>query len=63
MPLSGQFVTEGSVKADELSKDGAMMDGGEMAQIRASTAQQKTEEVFYAALQQLSLSGGAVAWL
>ena len=39
-----------SLSQDELAKDGAMLDGGEMAQIRASTAQQKREEV-HAALQ------------
>ena len=41
---------EGNEKADELAMVGAMMDGREMAQIRASTVQQKKEEV-YAALQ------------
>ena len=30
------FVIEGNVKSDELAKDGAMMDGGKMAQMRAS---------------------------
>ena len=33
-----------------MAKDGAMMDGSEMAQIRASTVHQKGQEVF-AALQ------------
>ena len=37
-------------QADELAKDGAMMDGSEMAQIRASTVHQKGQEVS-AALQ------------
>ena len=45
MAIFEQFTTEGSEKADELAKDGAMMDGGVMAQIRASTFQQRREEV------------------
>ena len=44
------FVTEGNEKADELATNGVIMDGGDMAQIRASTGQQNREEV-YAALQ------------
>ena len=36
--------------AGELPKDGAMLEGGEMAQIRAGTVQQKSEKV-HAALQ------------
>ena len=48
--LFEKFVTEVNVKADDLAKDGAMMDGGGMAQIRATTVQQKREEV-HAALQ------------
>ena len=44
------FVTEGNVKADELAKEGAMMDEGFLAQARASTIQQEREEV-YAVLQ------------
>ena len=50
MTLFGKCVTEGNEKADELAGDGAMLDGGETAQIRASTVQQRREEVF-AALQ------------
>ena len=38
------------MKADEQAKDGAMMDGGLIAQVRASAVQQAREEV-YAALQ------------
>ena len=38
-------------EADELAKDGALLDGGEMAQMRASTVQRKGEEV-HAGLQQ-----------
>ena len=33
MALFETFVAEGNEKADELAKDGAMLDGGEMAQI------------------------------
>ena len=49
MSLFERF-TEGNESADELTKDGAMRDGGEMVQIRASTVEQKREEV-HAALQ------------
>ena len=45
-----KFITEGNEKADELAKEGAMVDGGLMAQVRASTVQQEREEV-YAALR------------
>ena len=41
MSLLKWFVTEGNERADELAKDGAMLNGGEMAQMEASTAQQK----------------------
>ena len=44
------FVTDGSVKADESAKEGLMLDEGFMAQTRAKTVQQEREEV-YAALQ------------
>ena len=40
------FFIEGNVKLDELAKDGALMDGGQMAQMRASTVQQATAEIF-----------------
>ena len=50
MTLFETFVTEGNESADELVNDGAMLDGGEMAKIRASTVQQNREEV-YGALQ------------
>ena len=50
MSLFESFITEGNDKADELAKEGAMMDGGGMAQIRASTVQKECEEV-HAALQ------------
>ena len=48
MTLFKRCVTEGHERADELAKDGAMMDGGDVAQIRASTVQQKREEVYAA---------------
>ena len=44
------FVTEGNEKADELSKAGAILDGGFMAEARAETLKKEGEEV-YAALQ------------
>ena len=45
-----KFVTEGNEKADELAKEGALLDEGCMAEARAETMQQEREEV-YAALQ------------
>ena len=60
-----RFVTEGDEKADEYAKDGAVMYGRVMAQIRASTVQQKREEA-QAALQyaaSFSLFGGGMARL
>ena len=48
MTLFKRCVTEGHERADELANDGAMMDGGDVAQIRASTVQQKREEVYAA---------------
>ena len=50
MSFFEEFITESNEKADELAKGGAMMDGGVMAQVRASTVQQEREEV-HAALQ------------
>ena len=44
------FVTEGNEKADELSKAGAILDEGFMAEARAETMKKEREEV-YAALQ------------
>ena len=46
MTLFENFVTEDNEKADELAKDGAMLDGGEMAQIRASTVQRRKKRRF-----------------
>ena len=45
-----RFITEGSDKADEFAKAGAMLDEGFMAEARTETMQQEREEV-YAALQ------------
>ena len=45
-----KFVSDGSGRADELAKAGAMLDEGFMAETRAKTVQQEREEV-YAALQ------------
>ena len=50
MVLFDRLVTEGNERADELARDGALLDGGDVAQIRASTVQQR-REVLYAALQ------------
>ena len=44
-----KFVTEGNEKADELAKEGAMLDEGCTAEARAKTVQQDRE--VYAALQ------------
>ena len=43
-----RFVAEGNEKADELAKAGAMMDEGFMAEARAETVKQETEEVYVA---------------
>ena len=45
-----KFLTEGNEKADELAKAGAMQDEGYMAEAKAKTMKQETEEV-HAALQ------------
>ena len=50
MSLLAKFITEDNEKADELAKERAMLDGRDMAQVRASTIQQEREKV-YAALQ------------
>ena len=39
MSLFERFITEGNEKADEPAKEGAMLDGGVMAQVRASAVQ------------------------
>ena len=41
-----KFVTERNEKADELAKQGAMLDKGFMAEARAKTMQQEREEVW-----------------
>ena len=38
------FVAEGNAKADEWAKEGAMLDGGFMAETRATTVRQEREE-------------------
>ena len=50
MSLFVRFIVEGNEKADELAKEGAMMDVGVMAQVRAIKVQQEREHV-YATLQ------------
>ena len=45
MSLFEKFITEVNERADELAKEGAMLDGGAMAQVRASTVLQDREEV------------------
>ena len=45
-----RFVAEGNEKADELAKEGALLDEGFMAQTRAKTVKEEREEL-YAALQ------------
>ena len=39
MSLFQKFITEGHEKADEQSQEGAWLDGGDMAQVRAITIQ------------------------
>ena len=46
----GRFVSDVNEKADELAKAGAMLDEGIMAEARAKTVHQESEEV-YATLQ------------
>ena len=50
MSLFERFTADGNEKADELAREGAMLDGGDMAQVRAITIQQE-REYFCAALQ------------
>ena len=45
-----KFATDGREKADELAKEGALLNEGFMAETRAKTVQREREEV-YAALQ------------
>ena len=41
MSLFERFIAEGNEKAEEIAKEGAMLDGGNMAQVRVSTVQQE----------------------
>ena len=41
-----KFITVGNEKADELAKEGAMLDEGVMAEARAETKQQEREDVY-----------------
>ena len=50
MLLLEKVIAESNEKADELAKQGAMLDEGFMAQARATTIQQERKEV-YAAMQ------------
>ena len=50
MTLFERFITEGNEEADEQATEGARLDGGDVAQVRAVTIQQEREEV-YAAFQ------------
>ena len=45
-----RFIAKDNEKSDELAQEGAMTDGGVMAQVRASTVQQGREEVCAAML-------------
>ena len=59
-----KFVTEGNEKADELGKEGAMLDEGFMAEVRAKTVQQERRSVrSFAVCSQLSLFGGRIEGL
>ena len=64
MSLFEKFITDGNEKADEPAKEGAMLDGGDMAQIRASTVPQKSGFARSTAKRmQFSVSGGRMAGL
>ena len=54
-----KFVTDGDEKADELAKEGTVLDEGFMAKTRAKTVQQEQEKVVrsLAVCGQFSLSG------
>ena len=53
-----KFITEGNEKADELAKEGARLDGGDMAHVRAITIQQEREEVF----QLCNMQRASIVW-
>ena len=58
MTCFARFVAEGSERADGMATYGTMFDGGEMAQIRASTVQQRGVFRGTAVRSSLTLSGG-----
>ena len=53
-----RFVTEGNEKADELAKEGAMLDEWFMTKARAETAQQQKNKC----MQPCSLQSSFIAW-
>ena len=53
-----RFVAEGNERVDELAKDGAMLDGGGMAQSQHSSAEKRRGLRGFAVCSQLSLFGG-----
>ena len=62
MTLLERFDAEGNARTDELAKDGALSDGRDVAQIRASSSATKRGGFRgFAVCSQLSLSGGGVA--
>ena len=65
MSLVEKSVTARNETADELATDGATLDGGNMAQIRASAVQQRREKGSHgvAVRSKLSQSGGGMARL
>ena len=59
-----RFVTEGNEKTDELTKEGAMMDWGYMAEVRAKKVQQERRGICSLAVRsQFSLLGGGMEGL
>ena len=48
MSLFEKSITEGNEKVDDPAKEGATLDGGGVAQVRALTIQQEQEEVYAA---------------
>ena len=61
-----KFLTEGHEKADELAKEGAILDEGFIAEVRAKTVQQERERSSVRSLavcSQLSLFGGRMEGL
>ena len=62
MSFVEKFISEGNEKADEQAKEGARLDGGDMAQMRAATIQQEKGRgsCSFTVCSQLSLSGGGM---